>query len=219
MPVTRPRDHDDSTVEPDLLAGVSEALRASHPLPLLELVSTLLAVLDPRPSSPFGDDDDDLVVPTRDELIESFLEVERRETSALLAVIAELLDDEVLRARIAREVRRRGHHLPRWLARLSDVEVYGTTEMVHVLGDGDDLIFGARFADGRELTAFVYVDHNVGTIVKDAFATEGPVAELLALTQEHAEAGTEWHELDPADARGEEQVSHAPSQAPLEARS
>ena len=37
-----------------------------------------------------------------------------------------------------------------------------------MLGDGDSLLLGARLP-GYELTAVIYIDHNLGTIVKDAF--------------------------------------------------
>ena len=119
----------------------------------------------------------------------------------MLAVMAELLDDELTRARLRHEVSQRGHQLPRWLARLPEVDVYQTTEMVHVLGDGDDLLLGVRLADGRELTAVVYVDHNVGTIVKDAFFADRSIDELIRLGHEKAEPDTDWLPLDPADAR------------------
>jgi AcrR family transcriptional regulator len=75
--------------------------------------------------------------------------------------------------------------------------------MVHVLGDGDDLIVGVRLKDGRELSILVYVDHNLGTIAKDAFVVPGPIDELVAMMRDHTEVplDTELREIDPADAR------------------
>ena len=68
--------------------------------------------------------------------------------------------------------------------------MYQCTEMVHVLGDGDDLLLGVRLGDGREFSAVVYVDHNVGTIVKDAFFADRSIDELIVLGRETAEPDT-----------------------------
>jgi Domain of unknown function (DUF6398) len=209
---SRPRHEDAGTAptpsrhthEPDLLTDVRHALRGGDPLELLEFVSTLISALDPRLEDPFersrpADRDQ----PSLDDVVAAFLDAESPETSALLAVIAEMVDDEELRARIRRELLLRLPDLPAWLARLADVDVYRAVEMVHVFGDGDNLIVGARLRGGHELSVVVYIDHNVGTLVKDAYAAPAPIAELLdrmrAMT--HDDPDTEWNDLDPADAR------------------
>ena len=117
--------------------------------------------------------------------------------------IAELAgDDELLAARIRRELSERGDRLPEWLARLGEAEVYRAQEMVHVLGDGDNVHVGVRFAGGAELTAVVYIDHNMGTLVKDAFVVPESLAELEAFMRAKVDdPDTEWRELDLADAR------------------
>ncbi len=178
-------------------------LADEHPVGLLTYVSTLLAVVDPRRESPL----ERLNPPqrpamSRDELVRSFLDVPAPETSALLAVIAEMTPDDVLRARIRRELAERHHALPRWLARLSESTVYRCVEMVHVLGDGDNVMLRVRLPEGHELTLVVYIDHNLGTLVKDAFAVPGPIAELVRFMKSKAgDADTRWDDLDPADAR------------------
>ena len=125
------------------------------------------------------------------------------ETSAMLAVIAELAaDDDVLAARIRRELAERGDRLPEWLARLGEAEVYAAQEMVHVLGDGDNIHVAVRFAGGAELTAVVYIDHNMGTLVKDAFVVPESISELEAFMRSKIDdPDTEWRDLDLADAR------------------
>ncbi len=135
--------------------------------------------------------------------METFLDVERIETSAMLAVVAELAgDDEVLAARIRRELAERDDELPEWLARLGEANVYLAREMVHVLGDGDNINLAVRFADGVELTAVVYIDHNVGTLTKDAFVVPGSIVELEAFMRAKIDdPDTEWRDLDLADAR------------------
>ncbi|MCA1842959.1 MAG: DUF6398 domain-containing protein, partial [Actinobacteria bacterium] len=186
--------------EPELLGEVRRRLAAEHPMSLLAEVSGLLAVIDPREENPF--DREPRTGPSRDELVQSFLDVERLETSAMLAVVAEMAGDDVLRARCRRELTARAHVLPTWLARLDEVDAYRTVEMVHVLGDGDNVIIGVRFAGGRELSVVVYIDHNLGTVAKDAFAVAEPIGDLIAFMRSKVkDPDTVWRDLDPADAR------------------
>jgi hypothetical protein len=62
----------------------------------------------------------------------------------------------------------------------------------HVLGDGDQYLPGIELPDGRPLTASIYVDHNLGTLVKDAFAI--PTDPSTAVENRRGE-------FDPADVR------------------
>jgi hypothetical protein len=190
------------TAAPDLLTDVRRALSDEHPFGLLALVSALLAVVDPRRHSPFDrvqrHDQPQL---SREELVRSFLGMPCPETSALLAVIAELAGDDLLRARIRRELTSWPYPLPTWVADLPDAVVYRTVEMVHVLRDGDNVMLGARMG-GHELTCAVYIDHNLGTLVKDAFVVPESIAELVAhMRSSTDDPDTSWDELNPADAR------------------
>ncbi|MGH3520962.1 MAG: DUF6398 domain-containing protein [Haloechinothrix sp.] len=186
-------------VPPDLVSDVRRAISADHPIDLLALVSSVLAVVDPRGRSPFAPDDQPEF--SRAELLQSFLDMPSPETSALLAVIAEMTEEDLLRARILKELASRPSVLQRWLAGLSEVVVYRTVEIVHVLGDGDNIMLGARLPDGHELTCVVYIDHNLGSLVKDAFVVPEALAEVIALMRSNADVDTSWRELDPAAAR------------------
>lgn len=182
---------------------VARALAEEDPLSLLALASTLLTVVDERTRDPFerpGAGDPTL---TRDELVGSLLAVPGRETSAVLAAFAEMTGDEVLAARIRRELARRDEDLPGWLVGLPGVEADGAVEMVHVLGDGDNVMVGLRFPTGHDLAVVVYVDHNLGTVVKDAFVVPEPLDALVRFMREKSgdDPDTSWHEIDPADAR------------------
>ena len=176
-------------------------------------------------------------LPSLDDLVRSFVDVDRFETTALLAAIAVMAPDELVRARARREVAERAHVLPAWLAGLGAAHARRTMEMVHVLGDGDDLLIelelpgagrsgagrpgAGRPAAGRPaagrgrpgagrpgaapphvFTLVVYVDHNLGSVVKDAFPVPGPIDDLVEVMQAHAETtiDTTWRTLDPADA-------------------
>lgn len=187
--------------ELDLLRNIVRHLHSGEPLDLLADVSALLTLVDPREYG-FGRQDGEPPW-SRRELVEMFLGVDRIETSALLAVIAELAgDDELMTATIKRELALRGTRLPEWLARLGEAEVYAAQELVHVLRDGDNIHVGVRFVGGAEMTAVVYIDHNVGTLVKDAFVVPGSLDELEALMRSKIDdPDAEWRPLDLADAR------------------
>ena len=199
---TRARQH--TSAEPDLLADVRRALADRHPLSLLTFVSTLLCVTDSRRNHPFArPEDSDLAALTREDLVATFLDVAASETTALLAVIAEMVgDDDVLRARIRRELAVRPNVEPAWLAQLSEISTYRAVRMHHVLGDGDNIMLGVRLAGGHELTCLVYIDHNLGTLVKDGFVVPESIANMVAEFQRVTEdPDTRWDDISLADAR------------------
>jgi Domain of unknown function (DUF6398) len=199
---TRARTH--ASDEPDLLADVRRALADPHPQSLFTYVSTLLCVTDSRRDHPFAQPDDpDLRALTREELVRTFLDVPIPETSALLAVIAEMAgDDDVLRARIRRELDARPRIEPAWLAQLSEISTYRAVRMSHVLGDGDNIMLGARLPGGHELTCVVYIDHNLGTLVKDAFVVPETIATMVTrFRQVTPDPDARWDDISLADAR------------------
>jgi hypothetical protein len=189
--------------EPDLLREVRRALADEDPLALLALVSSILTTVDPRRIDPFDDEDD--VLPeglTAEALVTSFAGIDRRETSALLVAIAELSPDDLIVARARRALDARQHSLPLWLTGLHDARAYSTVEMVHVLGDGDNVMVGLRLVGGMELTFVVYIDHNVGTLVKDAFVVPETIDKLIRFMKSASDdVDTVWRPLDPAEAR------------------
>jgi hypothetical protein len=134
------------------------------------------------------------------------------ETSALLTAIAVLTGDEVLRSRVRREVAARAHVLPRWLAELGRARPHDrVVEMAHVLGDGENLVLGVTLPGGSELSVAVYVDHNLGTLVKDAFVVPGALPDLIEMLQSDADdPDVTLTEIDPAEARARitEAVEH-----------
>lgn len=185
-------------------------LNTGEPLDLLAEVSSLLASVDPRQQSPLQQavaqrtaQDAQPRLPSLNELVRSFVDVDRLETTALLAGIAQLAGEELVRARAARELSARRHLLPVWLRTLERTEAYRCVEMSDALGDGNDVIVGARLPEAHELSAVVYIDHNLGTVAKDAFVLPIPISELIATMREQDEdsADTRFEELDRADAR------------------
>jgi hypothetical protein len=190
--------------EPDLVADVRRAVRDPNPLSLLDYVSTLLFVTDPRRQHPFARPAaPEFESPSRDDLVGRFIDVPAPETSALLAVIAGLVgDDELLRARIRRELAARPRVEPAWAAQLCDAETYRAVRMSHILGDGDNVMLGTRLPGGREFTSIVYIDHNMGTLVKDAFAIPESIDSIVAGYQAVTEdPDIRWDDIELADAR------------------
>jgi hypothetical protein len=186
--------------EPDLMQDVADALDSGSPLPLLGFASSMLAMFEPPPS--FGRPAEP-APPDRDELIESFFAVEMRETSALLAALAGLSGDEVLRRRVRREVTARGSVLPRWLLDVDRAQpVERAVRMGHVLGDADNLVFGVRLPGGSELSVVALVDHNLGTLVKDAFVLPDRLDDLVpTLRATVDDPDVTLTDLNPADVR------------------
>ena len=186
--------------EPDLIAQIRVAL-GDDPLPLLGLASTMLAVFDPRDRNPF---EQLVAAPDRHELLDSLLAVPLPETSALLAALAGLSGDDVLRRRVRQEIAERAHPLPDWLGGLArSVAAERAVEVSHVLGDGDNLLVAVALPGGHRLTAVIYVDHNMGTLVKDAFVVPEPLDDVLArlLTVSADDPDLVTRSLEPADAR------------------
>lgn len=190
--------------EPELLDVVRALLDEDDPCGLLSTASALLAALEPE-RSPFAEDPGE---PSTADLLLSFIEVDRVETTALLTVLVELVDDDLMVRRIRRELGRRGHRLPGWLRSLTPLQATGTHEVTHVLGDSSDLVVGVRTAAGGDLTAVVHLDHHAGSIPSDGFVHPGPTAEVL----EHfsGEADLDVAARDPAAVRArlEEAVRH-----------
>lgn len=185
--------------EPDLLSTVREAVSADDPTSLLTYASTLLAAVQPDRRSLRQPPDEG---PTLRDLIDSLLDVDLVETSALLLCLAELAGDDVLRRRVVRQVLARNHALPAWLLALRAAEPTECLQVRHVLGDGDNVMAGVRLTDGRELTAMIYIDHNMGTLVKDAFVVPSSPQALADRMRELADdPDTTIAGLDPADAR------------------
>src|SRR5690606_3446584 len=156
--------------QPDLIADVRRALHSGDSYQLLSLVSGLLTVTDERRQDPFARARGEARVgPTLRELVESFVGVDTPETTALLAVISEMTGDEMVAALARRELAGRNHPLPPWLTDLTPLTIGRTIEITHILGDGDNVAIEATTAFGDQMTVMVYIDHNVGTLIKDAF--------------------------------------------------
>jgi hypothetical protein len=175
-------------------------LRSGDPLDLLAVVSGFLEVTDARSRDPF---DRGQRRTTLDELLESFIGTSFAETTAALAAMRVLVADEFRAARIARALDNRTHPLPSWLSTLDQARVEPDVWfLTHVLGDGDDYLLGVTLPSGHALSALVYVDHNLGTVVKDAFVIPERLEDLaIKLGRTMTNPDQSLTRTDPATAR------------------
>ena len=172
---TRPP-HDGEAQDQDLFQGLRQALRSQEPLDLLAMMSGFLEVTDPRSRDPFARDEPR---PSLGSLVDSFADTPYAETTAALMAIRTLVPDELMKQRISRELENRRHPMPDWLTGLDRSQAEPVVWfLTHVLGDGDDYLIGVTLPTGHSLSALVYVDHNLGSVVKDAFIVPETLEDL-----------------------------------------
>jgi hypothetical protein len=189
----------ESSTDTALRDAIRGALARGHPLSVLSMASMVIHVARPEPliSLTSGRSDTNHL----DRVLDSLIGERNRETTALLAVIAELLvDDPAAQLRCRREVAERDGHLPRWITALPRAEMYRAVRRTHVLGDVDELVIGMRLDGGHELTVAVRIDHNMLSSVADAGVVPEPIDEALARVAESS-SDTHVFEMTLADAR------------------
>jgi hypothetical protein len=179
--------------------AIRRALADGHPLSLLSLASMVIHV--GKPESLISLKSGQCDTSHLDGVLTGLIGVKNRETTALLAVIAELLvDDPPQQLRCQRELAERCEHLPRWITALPQVDVYRAVRRTHVLGDIDELAIGMRLDGGHELTIAVQIDHNMWSSVADAGVVPDPIGEALARVAESI-SDTDVFEMRLGDAR------------------
>lgn len=183
--------------ETPLVDEVRQALATGQPIDLLGLVSTLVEATTPAPLSfvAVGAEKESVDLAT---MIDSFVGHRIPETTVLLAVLGEFLDDE----RCRREVAARRDALPQWISDLRHVDVYRAVRMTHAGGEGDEILLGARLAGGGELTCCVFVDHTKASEVKDAFLVPNTINQVISLAaQQNTDPDVSFADMPLADAR------------------
>lgn len=163
----------------------------------MEMASGLIEATTPRPTDRLVGERNRPDGPT---LFESFAACGEPAMEALALAVAVLHGDELLARRLRSAVREVAG-APGWVSSMGDVEITGTFLNGHLLGDGDNVMVSWRWPAGQAATAIVYIDHNVGTVVKDAFVIpEG--GDVLAGDYERMGDDHMWTvPIDPADAR------------------
>ncbi len=188
--------------ESSLVDDAAQLLRDRSPFGLLALASSLIEATAERPAYRWqGRPPSEMSGP---ELFETFVDAGLGPTEAVAMAVAAIHPDELLARRLKDRIRARSssiRHRPPWLDTMGDIEMTDVYEMVHVLADGDNIMIAWRWPDGTAATAVMYIDHNMGTIVKDAFVVDEPYAELVASYHRVGLEDQEIRPLDPAKAR------------------
>lgn len=192
------RAHDDQRFPPGLLTGVRHALRDDHPLGLLMMASQVVEISTARPLDRFSGRSPTM---DRDQIIRSLQETDRPESTALLVALAVLVPADRTQTEIGAELDRGKHHLPAWVTELDQASITGAVEFTDVFGDGDDVMVGLRWPSGRAITAVVYIDHNLGTVVKDAFVVPEGLDQVRSQFAETADPASRFEDLDRSEAR------------------
>lgn len=162
----------------EFLGMLRQALRSDEPIDFLMTVSGMLTAVDSRSRDPFDRSTDG---PTLDLLIDSLVETDYAETTAALTVIRALLADQGQVRRISAELTRRRQPMPPWLDGLQPAQVDPDAwSLIDPLGDGDNYMVGVTLGTGQPLTFVVYVDHNLGRVVKDAFVVPQPIGDVIS---------------------------------------
>lgn len=184
----------------ELIRMIRSSLRHGDPLDLLMLVGALLGAASAAGRHPLQGRREG---PTLDDLVESFIGANFAETTACLAVMRALVDDHGMVGKIDAELLRRRRPLPAWITGLREARVSQEVRIfTDIQGDGDDYLIEVTLASGDVLTALVHVDHNLGTVVKDAFLVPEPVSTVVQRLMEMTDdEGTALLRADPAEAR------------------
>ncbi len=189
---------------PPFVDDVALLLREPSPFELMARASVLIEVTTPRPLDRMPGNDVDR--PDARTTFESFVGTGWTEMDALALAVAAMHPDAVLAKRLRSAVDPFAMaRFPRWVGRMGDIEITGTHVQTDILGDGENVIVSWRWPDGAASTAFVYVDHNMGTLVKDAFV----------IPEEHGAVFDRLVEIDP-DAAPTEAVDPAVARARIE---
>ena len=187
------------SIDTTLRDAIRKSLAGGHPLSLLSLASMAIKVGKPEPLTSLTPGR--CVTSRLDGILTGLIGVRTRETTALLAVIAELLvDDPAPQLRCRHELAEPGEHLPRWITALPKADVYRAVRRTNVFGDVDEIVIGMRLDGGLELTIAVDIDHNMMSNIADVGVVPDPIDEALARVAESS-SDTDVFEMSPADAR------------------
>ena len=153
---------------------------------------------------PSWDDDDDLELDLEHVGLHTFVGavVGSGERAAIaLAHALYAIESDTRESRlIARAIPTRRPALPAWISQLDQVEVETAFALHHLFDDSENLMVGLRLGDER-FSLVTLVDHNLGTVVKDAYLTTEPVEQIRTFMQERtADEDMTTVDLSPADA-------------------
>ncbi len=188
---------------PPLVQDAIDALREDSPFTLLTLASGLIEATTPRPTDEWGGGRNATAArPDPAEAFESFVLSGLPGMTELALAIATLHPDPVLAGRIQSLAGpSAAGRRPAWLSTMGDISIDRALVLSHVLGDGDNIMISWSWPSGAKATMVAYIDFNMGTIVKDAFALPEGWNAVFDLFVTHGDDHSDFDPLDPAVAR------------------
>jgi hypothetical protein len=169
---------------PEIVADAQWRVRERSPHALLAMASQMIEMTTPRPLDGWGGGRSRV---DAGELFFSFAKGGWPSLAALAGAVAAIHPDPIMAERIRKDVGEVPHP-PVWLAGIGTITVTDCVVQGHVLGDGENVVLSWRWPNGQVGTVVVYIDHNMGTIVKDAFTAADNALDIMAAA---AQAGGE----------------------------
>jgi hypothetical protein len=164
---------------PPFVADARRALGERSPFSLLVMASGLIEATAVGPLASFGGRSSQSPEPL--ELFGSFVESGLPQLRALAVAAATIHGDpataRTLKALVGGDVTGG----PVWLSTMGQIAITEVVVQRDPLDDGENIVIGWKWADGHEAVAVVYVDHNMGTLVKDGFVGPTTVTRLTEL--------------------------------------
>jgi hypothetical protein len=201
---TRPADsryrrptYDDAGPVPELVAGIRPLLAARTAFDLLVQASGFVEIATARPMDRLG--------PARMERIDgpeflgSLIDSGWPELIVLGKAMATLLPDRAVVRRLRSQALPSG--APAWASTMDAIEITGTFVQTEPLGDGENMWVCVRWPDGSDATAIMFVDHNMGTLLKDAFLIPAGADEVMATMHDVSADVIDLAPIDPAELR------------------
>ncbi len=148
------------------MGEAQSCLQQNSPYALLLMASAIIEATTNRPNSPT----DHPATSNPRELFFSFADSGIPAVEALALAIATLHPDDILALAVRRRL-----HLPRvtalapWITAMGKVEITDVSITEDPLGDGENIVISWAWSTGAAATVIIYIDHNVGGVVKDAF--------------------------------------------------
>jgi len=188
---------DDLGPVPELVAGIRPLLAAPTPFELMVQASGFVEIATERPMDGLGPEQMRRV--DGPEFVGSLVDSGWPELIVLGKAMATLLPDSAVVRRLRTQAL--PSDAPGWASTMDTIEITGTFVQSEPLGDGENMWVCVRWPHGSEATAVLFVDHNMGTVLKDAFLIPAGAEDVMAMMRDVSDDVIDLAPIDPADLR------------------
>lgn len=193
-PTDRPGGPGDEAA-PELTADLDAALAEDHPLAFLALASSLAEAMDPQrdpmmdalrpgPTADARQVDPTTArpdLPKLPEMVAMFIDSGEPSAQALGYVLSRLRGDDLMRARVDRQLGADSARLPGWLQQFSQAQPTQALQAMDPAGAGCNVAVGVGLPSGHDLTAVCFIDFDLGSAMTDAFVLDVSTQEYAAV--------------------------------------